>query len=306
MDLGMIGLGRMGGNMARRLIRARHRVVGYAPRPESVRAVVADGAVGADSLAALAAQLLPPRHVWMMIPAGEAVDEALAGLRPHLSPGDLLVDGGNSNYRDSQRRGTELARAGVELVDAGVSGGIWGLENGYGLMVGGTTEAVERLRPVLEALAPAPDRGWGHLGPLGAGHFAKMVHNGIEYGMMQALGEGFALMAAKEEFGYDLAHVAEAWRHGTVIRSWLIDLAAAALADDPSLEGLAAWVEDSGEGRWTAHEAIDLGVPAPIITQALFARFRSRLPRNFADRLIASLRAQFGGHPVQREPRREA
>lgn len=300
MDLGMVGLGRMGGNMARRLIRAGHRVVGFAPRPDSVRAVVADGAVGAESLAALAAALPRPRHVWLMIPAGQAVDVALAALRPRLEPGDLIVDGGNSFYRDSQRRGSELAQGGIELVDAGVSGGIWGLENGYGLMVGGAAGAVARLRPILEALAPAPDRGWAHLGPLGAGHFAKMVHNGIEYGMMQALGEGFALLAAKEEFGYELPRLAEAWRHGTVIRSWLLDLTAAALREDPALEGLDAWVEDSGEGRWTAHEAIDLGVPAPVITQALFARFRSRLPRNFGDRLLAALRARFGGHPLPR------
>lgn len=302
MELGMIGLGRMGGNMARRLVRSGHRVVGYAPRPESVRAVVADGVEGADSLAHLAAALRPPRTVWMMIPAGEPVDATIAGLAPNLTAGDLLVDGGNSYYRDSQRRGAEVARSGVEYVDAGVSGGVWGLENGYGLMVGGAEAAIARLRSALERLAPAPDQGWAHLGPLGAGHFAKMVHNGIEYGMMQAIGEGFAVLEAKSEFGFDLARVAEAWRHGTVIRSWLIDLTAAALTADPAVEGLEAWVEDSGEGRWTAQEAIDLRVPIPVIAESLFARFRSRRSRNFADRLLAALRAQFGGHAVRRGP----
>ena len=302
MELGMIGLGRMGGNMARRLVRGGHRIVGYAPRAESVRAVAADGVEGADSLAHLAAALRPPRTLWMMIPAGEAVDATLAGLAPVLVAGDLLVDGGNSYYRDSQRRGAEVGRSGVEFVDAGVSGGVWGLENGYGLMVGGSQAAIARLRPALEQLAPTPDEGWAHLGPLGAGHFAKMVHNGIEYGMMQAIGEGFAVLEAKGEFGFDLARVAWAWRHGTVIRSWLMDLTAAALAADPAVEGLEARVEDSGEGRWTVQEAIDLRVPIPVIAESLFARFRSRRPRNFADRLLAALRAQFGGHAVRRGP----
>ncbi|MDQ7819228.1 MAG: decarboxylating 6-phosphogluconate dehydrogenase [Armatimonadota bacterium] len=300
MDLGMVGLGRMGANMAERLVRAGHRVVGYARSEASRQRARQAGAEAAASLAELAERLAAPRVVWLMLPAGPTVDDTLQALAPLLARGDVVVDGGNSYYRDTLRRAEWLTSRGLEFVDVGTSGGIWGRTEGYCLMVGGTAEAVARLRPVLEALAPSPDRGWGHVGPHGAGHFVKMVHNGIEYGMMQALAEGFALMRRKREFALDLHQVAEIWRHGSVVRSWLLDLLAAALAEDQEFADVAPQVADSGEGRWTVQEAIDLESPAPVITLALVQRLRSRDAYAYADRLLAVLRRQFGGHEVTR------
>jgi len=286
--------------MARRLLRAGHRVVGYARSEETLRRAEELGIRTAHSLEELAAALVPPRTVWLMIPAGHPVDETITALLPHLLPGDLLVDGGNSFYRDTLRRAATLRAQGIHLVDVGTSGGVWGEQAGYCLMVGGEQEAVERLQPVLEALAPAPDRGWGHVGPVGAGHFVKMIHNGIEYGLMQAYAEGFTILRRKHEFGLDLHQVAEIWRYGSVIRSWLLDLIAQTLAEDPDLSDVAPYVEDSGEGRWSVAEAIDLDIPAPVITLALLQRLRSRDPEAYGDRLLAVLRARFGGHPVRR------
>jgi 6-phosphogluconate dehydrogenase len=302
MDIGMIGLGRMGANMAARLQRGGHRVAGFDPGAaarESARQ--AHGFETFDALSALVAALPAPRALWLMVPAGAAVDASLEALRPLLRPGDVVVDGGNSNYRDSQRRAAQCAEGGVPFLDCGTSGGVWGLQEGYSLMVGGDADACERLRPLFEALAPAPDRGWGRVGPSGAGHFAKMVHNGIEYGMMQAYAEGFAIMQRKEELALDLPQLAEIWRHGSVVRSWLLDLATDALRDNPSLEGIAPYVPDSGEGRWTVAEAIELDVAAPVITLSLMERLRSRDKDSFADKMLAALRDRFGGHGVRRE-----
>ena len=302
MRIGMVGLGKMGANMAARLLRGGHDVVVHDRSPDALKAAAAGGARPADSLESLVPLLgaAGARVVWVMVPAGDATESTVQALCALLAPGDVVVDGGNSNYKDSVRRAATLGRRGVLMVDAGTSGGIWGLAEGYSLMVGGSADAVARLRPALETLAPAPDRGWGHVGPSGAGHFTKMIHNGIEYGMMQAFAEGFSILEHKREFGLDLAQVAEIWRHGSVVRSWLLDLTARALADDAALDDIAPIVADSGEGRWTVAEAIDLDVPAPVITHALIARLRSRDARSFGDRLLAALRNQFGGHAVQR------
>ncbi|MCC6426964.1 MAG: decarboxylating 6-phosphogluconate dehydrogenase [Phycisphaerales bacterium] len=300
MQMGMVGLGKMGGNMAERLQRGGHRIVAFDPQAEALQRITSRGGVAASSLEDLARKLDAPRAVWLMIPAGKPVDEAIAKLAPMLSPGDTIIDGGNSNYRDTIRRGKELAVRGISYIDSGTSGGVWGLENGYSLMIGGPDQAVNRLKPIFETLAPASDKGWGHVGPSGAGHFTKMVHNGIEYGMMQAFAEGFAIMAKKEELKLDCRQIAEIWRHGSVVRSWLLDLAARALAENPKLDGIKPWVSDSGEGRWTVQEAIDLDVSAPVITQSLFERFRSRDSNSYADRMLAVLREQFGGHGVKR------
>ncbi len=300
MELGMIGLGRMGGNMARRLLRGGHRIAAYDFAPEAVQALVKDGAVGASSLADLVEQLNTPRAVWVMVPSGEPTENTVNAVADLLSQGDAIIEGGNSNYKDSVRRAATLSEKGIHFLDAGTSGGIWGLEEGYSLMVGGDKKSFQRLEPIFQTLAPAPDRGYGHVGPAGAGHFVKMVHNGIEYGMMQAYAEGFELMQAKEEFDLDLAGIAELWRYGSVVRSWLLDLASAALQEDPTLEGLEAYVEDSGEGRWTVQESIDLGVPLPVIALSVQARFRSRQERPFGARLLAALRNQFGGHAVRK------
>jgi len=301
MQLGMVGLGRMGGNMARRLLAGGHEVVGFDPDAGAVGRLAADGGVGADSPAALVGKLAPPRAVWMMVPAGEVVDTTIDTLLPLLAAGDILIDGGNSRYKDTLRRAPRVAAKGCHYVDAGTSGGIWGLREGYSLMVGGDDAAVARLRPVLETLAPAADRGWGHVGPVGSGHFVKMVHNGIEYGLMQAYAEGFSILRHKEDFGLDLAQVAEIWRHGSVVRSWLLDLTAQALQESPDLAEIAPWVSDSGEGRWTVAEAVDLDVPAPVITLALIQRLRSRDEESFADRLLAAMRNRFGGHAMKKE-----
>jgi 6-phosphogluconate dehydrogenase len=296
----MIGLGRMGGNMAQRLLKGGHRVVTYDLSADAVAASRAQGALGASTLKGLAASLARPRAVWVMVPAGQPTGDTIAGLIPLLAPGDTILDGGNANYKDSIRRGQELADHGIDFLDVGTSGGIWGLAEGYCLMVGGKKEVFQRLEPIFRTLAPGEDKGYGHVGPSGAGHFVKMVHNGIEYGLMQAYAEGFEIMEAKKEFHLNLARIAETWRYGSVVRSWLLDLGAAALAEDPRLEGLQAYVDDSGEGRWTVVESVELGVPAPVITLALQQRFRSRQDQPFGARLLAALRQQFGGHPVRK------
>ena len=301
MELGMVGLGRMGANMTRRLVRAGHHVVGFDPNPAASARVEADGANSVASLDALVAALAPPRALWLMVPAGAITEHSVSTLLPLLGKGDTVIDGGNSNYRDTLRRAQILADRGVQLVDAGTSGGIWGLEQGYSIMAGGDARVIERLRPIFETLAPAADRGWGRVGPVGAGHFAKMVHNGIEYGLMQAYAEGFAILERKREFALDLHQVAEIWRHGSVVRSWLLDLASAALATNPTLAGIAPHVADSGEGRWTVAEAIELEVSAPVITLSLLERLRSHNPDSFSDKLLAVMRNQFGGHEIKRE-----
>jgi len=300
MQIGMVGLGKMGGNMSQRLLEAGHQVVVFDRNPEKVQRLEALGASGAASFQDLVARLDPPRAIWLMVPAGEATEALVREFAELIQAGDVLIDGGNSNYKDTQSRAAWLRERGVHFVDVGTSGGVWGLKEGYSLMVGGEADAVERLSPLFEALAPAPDRGWGHVGPSGAGHFVKMIHNGIEYGMMQAFAEGFEILHAKREFELDLYQVAEIWRFGSVIRSWLLDLAARAFAEDPELASIAPFVPDSGEGRWTVAEAIDLDIPAPVITLSLQARLASRRQENFAAKLLAALRNQFGGHAVRR------
>jgi 6-phosphogluconate dehydrogenase len=288
MQLGMVGLGRMGSGMTERLRQAGHDAKTYDPNVESTAA----------SLVELAQQLDPPRHVWLMIPAGEVTENAFRELLGILEQGDAIVDGGNSNFRDSQRRAADAVEHGIHFLDAGVSGGIWGLREGFALMVGGDPDPVGRLRPIFEALAP--DGGFGHVGPSGAGHFVKMVHNGIEYGLMQSYAEGFELMSASE-FQLDLGAVAELWRHGCVVRSWLLDLLARAFEQNPKLDGIRGYVDDSGEGRWTVDEAVRTAVPLPAITAALYARFASRQEESFAAKVNAALREQFGGHAVKRD-----
>ncbi|HLX22960.1 MAG TPA: decarboxylating 6-phosphogluconate dehydrogenase [Usitatibacter sp.] len=301
MKIGMIGLGRMGANMAQRLMRGGHEIAGFDPDAKARKAIEAAGAESADSLAALVAKLPAPRTLWLMVPAGAITDDTLAKLMPSLAAGDTVVDGGNSNYKDTLRRAAEFSQRKIAYIDCGTSGGVWGLAEGYSLMVGGDEAAVERLRPVFEALAPAKDRGWGRVGPAGSGHFVKMIHNGIEYGMMQAYAEGFSILRHKRDFGIDPHQVAEIWRDGSVVRSWLLDLTAAALEKNPSMAGIAPFVEDSGEGRWTVAEAIDLDVPAPVITLSLLERLRSRDADSFSDKLLAAMRNEFGGHAVRKE-----
>jgi 6-phosphogluconate dehydrogenase len=301
MQLGMIGLGRMGANMAQRLMRGGHRLAVFDPKPEARKALADHGADPAESLAALVAKLPAPRVLWLMVPAGEITDATLAGLLPLLAAGDTVIDGGNSNYKDTMRRAVKFAERRIDYVDCGTSGGVWGLAEGYSLMIGGDPKAVERLRPIFETLAPAHDRGWGRVGPVGSGHFTKMVHNGIEYGLMQAYAEGFSIMKHKKELGLDLHQVAEIWRHGSVVRSWLLDLTAAALEKNPEMAGIAPYVEDSGEGRWTVAEAIDLDVPAPVITLSLLERLRSRDSDSYSDKLLAAMRNEFGGHAIRKE-----
>jgi 6-phosphogluconate dehydrogenase len=302
MEVGMVGLGKMGGNMTVRLVRGGHTVVGFARKKEVVDVVVRQGAKGADSLANLVSQLKPPRVVWLMIPSGDPVDQAIAQLHGLLAPGDYIVDGGNSYYRDTLRRAALVRSWGFKFVDVGTSGGIWGLQEGYSMMVGGEPADVEHVRPILETLAPGPDRGWGRMGPVGAGHFVKMVHNGIEYGMMQAYAEGFAVLQAKGDFALDLHQVAQVWHYGSVVRSWLLELTEEALAENPTLKGIAPFVVDSGEGRWTVTEALDLNIPAPVITLALQQRLRSREADPFTEKLLAMMRNKFGGHAVKSEP----
>lgn len=300
MRIGIYGLGRMGANMARRLVRAGIEVVGLNRSAGPVEVLRAEGAgfLPAYSMDEFIEQLPAPRIVWLMLPCGDVTEAAIEAVLPRMQAGDLLVDGANSFYQDTLRRGKRIASTGVRFVDVGVSGGIWGLQNGYCLMAGGSPEDVARIEPVLKALAPAPNRGWAHVGPLGAGHYTKMVHNGIEYGMMQALAEGLALLKAKDAFAIDLAQVAEMWRHGSVVQSWLLDLTAEALAHDQQLEGIAPFVADSGEGRWTAKEAIDLGVAAPVISLAMHMRFASQGHADYGNKLLAVMRQAFGGHAV--------
>ena len=301
MKLGMIGLGRMGANMAQRLMRGGHQLVGFDPKPEARKDLEENGAESADSLTALVAKLPAPRALWLMVPAGEITDGSLANLLPLLAAGDTVVDGGNSNYKDTLRRAKMFAEREINYIDCGTSGGVWGLAEGYSMMIGGDEVAVEQLRPIFETLAPARDRGWGRVGPVGAGHFTKMVHNGIEYGLMQAYAEGFSILQHKREFGLDLHHVAEIWRYGSVVRSWLLDLTSAALEKNPAMAGIAPYVDDSGEGRWTVAEAIDLEVSAPVITLSLLERLRSRDADSYSDKLLAAMRNQFGGHAIKKE-----
>ncbi|GAA0722931.1 decarboxylating 6-phosphogluconate dehydrogenase [Dokdonella soli] len=301
MELGMIGLGRMGANMAQRLVRGGHRVVGFDPKPEARKAIEDNGAESAATLDALVAKLKAPRTLWMMVPAGAITDDTVNALLPLLSAGDTLIDGGNSNYKDTLRRAATCAGKNIQYVDCGTSGGIWGLAEGYSMMIGGDAAAVEHLRPIFETLAPGKDTGWGRVGPVGSGHFTKMVHNGIEYGLMQAYAEGFSILGHKQEFALDLHQIAEIWRTGSVVRSWLLDLTSDALGKNPKLDGIAPWVADSGEGRWTVAEAIDLDVPAPVITASLIERLRSRDTDSFADKLLAAMRNEFGGHAIKKE-----
>ena len=299
MELAMIGLGRMGANMAERLVRGGHTVRGYDPGEAARQQAEARGIVPHANLQNAVAALPAPRVVWLMVPAGQVVDDTIAQLRPLLATGDTVIDGGNSNYKDTQRRGAQLAEAGIHYIDCGTSGGVWGLAEGYSLMIGGDAGAVARLQPVFATLAPTPETGWGHVGPSGAGHFAKMIHNGIEYGMMQAYAEGFAILKHKQAMDFDLGALAEIWRHGSVVRSWLLDLTADALKKNPQMDGIAPYVADSGEGRWTVAEAIDLNVSAPVITLALLERLRSRDDDSYADKLLAAMRNEFGGHAVK-------
>lgn len=301
MDIAMIGLGKMGANMARRLLRKGHRVVGYNLTPEITRKLAeTEGLVAAFSLEEIVKQLHAPRAAWVMVPAGDPTEETIKMLSDIMEPGDVIIDGGNSNYKESQRRAAAVQAKGLHFVDVGTSGGIWGLAEGYSLMIGGGKAVVERLTPIFEALAPSSKQGWGHVGPSGAGHFVKMVHNGIEYGLMQAYAEGFEIMRAKESLELDLHQIANIWRVGSVVRSWLLDLTANALAEDQELSDIRGWVADSGEGRWTVAEAIDLDVPAPVITLALQARFVSRQDESYAAKLLAAMRNQFGGHAVKK------
>ena len=301
MKLGMIGLGRMGANMAQRLMRGEHQVVGFDLKPEARKALEEKGADSADSLIALVSKLPAPRTVWVMVPSGQITDGTLTSLMPLLGAGDAVVDGGNSNYKDTLRRAKTFAARTINYIDCGTSGGIWGLAEGFSMMIGGDEAAVERLRPIFETLAPAKNQGWGRVGPVGTGHFTKMVHNGIEYGLMQSYAEGFSILRHKHEFGLDPHQIAEIWRYGSVVRSWLLDLTAAALEKDPAMTGIAPYVDDSGEGRWTVAEAIDLDVPAPVITLSLLERLRSRDQESYSDKLLAAMRNEFGGHAIKKE-----
>ncbi len=296
MELAMVGLGRMGANMVRRLLRGGHRIVVSDRDPKQVEMMVSEGAVGAKTLKDLASALKPPRAVWIMVPSGAPTEQTVNDIAAVLSAGDIIIDGGNSLYKDSMRRADTLKPKGVHFVDAGTSGGIWGLEVGYCLMVGGEAAALTHLEPALKTLAPKD--GYLHVGPSGAGHFVKMVHNGIEYGMLQAYAEGFALMK-KVPFNLDLPKISHLWNQGSVVRSWLLELAERAFQKNANLNGIKGYVEDSGEGRWTINEAVALGVPMPVITASLFARFRSREDDDFGDKVIAALRNEFGGHAVK-------
>ncbi len=298
MRIGFIGLGRMGANMVRRLLLDNHQVVAYNRSPDKVREIVGEGAEGATSIAELVEKLAKPRIVWIMVPAGQATEDQIDELLLHLEPGDTIVEGGNSNFHDDQRRHPALKARGIGYIDAGVSGGIWGLKIGYCMMVGGERDVVAPVEPIFRSLAPVD--GYLHAGAPGAGHYVKMIHNGIEYGMMQAYAEGFEILHASD-YDLDLAQIADLWNHGSVVRSWLLELAASALKPDQDLASLKGWVADSGEGRWTVQEAMDRDVPAPIITLALQTRFRSRQDDSYGAKLLAALRNEFGGHAVKTE-----
>jgi len=302
MELAMVGLGKMGLNMATRLARGGHRVVGFARTAATVDEAEALGIEGAHSLEEAIGKLKQsPRVVWVMVPSGKTTTQTIEKAAALLNQGDIIVDGGNSNYKDSIRHAEMLEAQGIDFVDSGTSGGVWGLSEGYSLMIGGRPEVAEKMRPIFETLAPAVNKGWGRVGPHGAGHFVKMIHNGIEYGMMQSFAEGFSLLKAKKDFGLDLAQISHLWQDGSVVRSWLLDLAANALDADATLDTIKPWVADSGEGRWTVFESIDLDVPAPVITLALQMRFASRDEENFSARMLAALRNQFGGHAVKKD-----
>ncbi len=301
MKFAMIGLGRMGGNMVKRLLLGGHEVVVWNRSQAPVQEAVEAGAIASTTIDDLVSKLEPTRVVWVMLPAGDVTENMVKELTEKLSPGDIIIDGGNSNFKDTIQRAAWITAKGFHYIDVGTSGGIWGLKEGYAMMVGGTKEAVEQIRPLLETLAPAPDLGWGHVGPSGSGHFVKMVHNGIEYGMMQAYAEGFEIMRAKKDFNLDMYQIAELWRYGSVVRSWLLDLTANALKENPNMDGIAGWVADSGEGRWTVFAAIDEDVPAPVITLSLMMRFVSRQDESYGAKLLASMRNQFGGHAIKTE-----
>ncbi len=301
MQIGMVGLGKMGANMTERLVKGGHDVVGYDRNPAAVEQVVEAGAGGAESLEDLVSKLDSPKHVWVMVPAGAPTTSTLEALAGLLEPGSTVIDGGNSFYKDTVSIATKLAAQGIHLLDVGTSGGVWGLAGGYSMMVGGDPETVERMRPIFETLAPSATTGWGHMGPVGAGHFVKMIHNGIEYGIMQSYAEGFAILHDKEEFSLDLAQIGRVWQHGSVVRSWLLDLVVNALGENPALEGIAPYVPDSGEGRWTVAEAIELNVAAPVITLALMQRIGSRDEVEFSDRILSALRGEIGGHEVKQD-----
>ena len=300
MDLGMIGLGKMGGFMTERLLKGGHRVVGFDRDPAVVQKLVAKGAVGAESLEKMVAELKAPRIIWLMVPSGAPVDQTIDLLTPHLVMGDTIIDGGNSYYKDTVRRGAALAAKKLNFVDSGTSGGVWGLTEGYSMMVGGDADLLKRIAPIFQTLAPGPNKGWGRVGPTGSGHFVKMVHNGIEYAIMQAYAEGLDLLRHKKEFGLDLLQVGQIWQYGSVIRSWLLDLTVDALSKNPTLDGIGAYVTDSGEGRWTVIEGVELGVALPAISSALDNRFRSQDPEPFANKLLAMMRHEFGGHAVKK------
>jgi 6-phosphogluconate dehydrogenase len=303
MDIAIIGLGKMGGNMAQRLLKGGQRVVGLDQSAELTRKMAVEhGLTPVFSIAEAVAALPKPNVFWLMVPAGSATESVVNELAGLLSAGDVIIDGGNTFYKDDMRRAEALHSKGIHYVDVGTSGGVWGLAEGYSLMIGGDADVVEGLRPIFEALAPAAEKGWGRVGPVGAGHFVKMIHNGIEYGLMQAYAEGFEIMHAKKDFGLDLEQVAQIWRYGSVVRSWLLDLTADALAKDQDLGNLQGWVADSGEGRWTVAEAIDLDVPAPIITLSLQQRLISRQTESYAAKLLAAMRNEFGGHAVKTKP----
>ena len=301
MNLGMIGLGRMGANMARRLMQGGHRLVGFDPKADARMDLAGKGAESAESLAALVAKLPAPRVLWLMVPSGEITDATLTNLLPLLAAGDTVIDGGNSNYKDTLRRAMTFTDRKIDYIDCGTSGGVWGLAEGYSMMIGGKEAAIERLRPIFESLAPAKDKGWGRVGPVGSGHFTKMIHNGIEYGLMQAYAEGFSILQHKAEFTLDLHQIAEIWRYGSVVRSWLLDLTADALDKNPGMTGIAPYVVDSGEGRWTLDAAIELNVPVPVIALSLIERLRSRDADSFSDKLLSAMRNEFGGHAIKRE-----
>jgi 6-phosphogluconate dehydrogenase len=297
MKLGMIGLGKMGGNMTERLMRDGHEVVVYDRTPETVQKYVGLGSEGADSPASMVSKLRSPRVVWIMVPAGKPVDDTIASLLPGMSKGDVIIDGGNSNFHDTMRRGAELSQKGIEFVDSGTSGGIWGLTNGYCLMIGGSDAAFRLCEPIFKTLAP--ENGYAHMGPTGSGHYVKMIHNGVEYGMLQAYAEGYEILHASKDFKLDLHRIASVWNNGSVVRSWINELAERAFEKDTNLDALKGFVADSGEGRWTVQEAVDLDVPAPVITLSLLMRLRSRQDDSFSAKVIAALRNEFGGHAVK-------
>jgi 6-phosphogluconate dehydrogenase len=301
MQLGMIGLGRMGANMAKRLANGGHEVIGYDPVEAARKTYETGGQKSAASLQEMLGMLPDQKIVWMMVPAGKPVDETIALLASEMKPGDIIIDGGNSNYKDTMRRAADLKSKQISYVDCGTSGGVWGLDEGYSMMIGGDEQVVAGLNPIFQTLAPDANKGWGRVGPCGSGHFVKMVHNGVEYGMMQSFAEGFSILEHKEEFGLDVHQIAEIWRFGSVVRAWLLDLIALALEQDPGLNDLEPFVDDSGEGRWTTTEALDLNVPAPVITLSLIERIRSREQNSFGDRLLAAMRHQFGGHAVKKK-----